>query len=509
MTIPAIPAAPEPGRTTLPAEAEFVIIGAGFSGITSAIQLSRRGHTDIVVIERQSDLGGTWHSNRYPGVQCDVPSHLYSFSFARNPDWSKLFADGEEIWQYQKKVVSDEGLDSVFHFNTEAQEIRWLEEERQWRVTTDNGVIHGTFLLLCTGHLADHRLPDVTGIDTFPGPAFHSNRWQDVDLQGKRVGVVGTGATAVQLVPSIVDEVGELVVFQRTPGWVLPRAEHEFTETEKAYFRRNPEALDELRREIFQQRENHYANMRGVEPWASGTKKMALDHLAEQVEDPELRAKLTPDFEPGCKRLLLSNRWYPALQKENVTVEFSALKHVDGSTVTAESGEQYELDVLLFATGFTVAEPPYSQIVVGEGGVLMADAWSEGMKAMDSVAIAGFPNMFTVNGPNGALGHNSIIYMLESEVSYIVDAVEWVKEQGGGVLQAKADKQDEYLDWITEVSQDSVVLTGGCSSWYLDPRSGKQAVVWPESAADFRATNYFRPERFDFTPARRPAGVPA
>lgn len=499
--------APTTGQAALPAEAEFVIVGAGFSGLTTAIQLKRRGHDDMVVIERQEDLGGTWNSNRYPGVQCDIPSHLYSFSFAQNPEWSKLFADGGEIWQYQKQVAEQEGITPYFRFNTNAEEIRWLEDEKKWQVTTNNGVVRGTYLMLCTGHLADTKLPNVTGIDTFPGPAFHSNRWQDVDLKGKRVGVVGTGATSIQLVPAIVDEVGELVVFQRTPGWVVPRPEHEFTDVEKAYFRRNPEALDQLRREIFQQRENRYANMRGVEPWASATKKVALAHLEAQVEDPELRAKLTPDFEPGCKRILLSNKWYPALQRDNVTVEFSGLASVDGSTVTAASGNSYDLDVLLFATGFTVAEPPYSKIVYGENGVLMADAWAEGMKAMDSVAIAGFPNLFTVNGPNGALGHNSIIYMLETEVDYILDAVEWTEAQGGGVLRAKADKEQEYLDWITEVSEDTVLLSGGCSSWYLDPRSGKQAVVWPESAADFRATNYFRPDRFDFEPTGEKASV--
>lgn len=497
---------PHTDPTTLPAEVEFVIVGAGFSGLTSAIQLKRRGHDSMVIIERQEDLGGTWNSNRYPGVQCDIPSHLYSFSFAQNPEWSKLFADGEEIWHYQKRVAEEEGLTPYLRFNTNAEDIRWLEDEQRWQVTTNNGVVRGTYLLLCTGHLADHRLPDVEGIDTFPGPAFHCNRWrEDVDLKGKRVGVIGTGATAIQLVPAIVDEVAELVVFQRTPGWIIPRPEHEFTETEKTYYRRNPQALDRLRREIFQQRENRYANMRGVEPWASATRQLALDHLEAQVADPQLRARLTPDFDPGCKRILLSNTWYPALQREHVTVESSALKAVDGSTVTAASGASYELDVLLFATGFTVSEPPYSKIVVGEGGVLMADAWAEGMKAMDSVAISGFPNLFTVNGPNGALGHNSIIYMLETEVDYIIDAVEWARAHGGGVLRPKKEKEDEYLDWITEVSEDTVLLSGGCSSWYLDPRSGKQAVVWPESAADFRATNYFRPDRFDFQPASAPA----
>lgn len=483
----------------LPAEVGTVIVGGGFSGLAAAIQLSRSGDEDYLVIERQDDLGGTWNSNTYPGVQCDIPSHLYSFSFALNPDWSKLFSDGAEIHRYQKDVADREGVTEHFRFSTTVQAARWNEDQDRWEVETDRGTVISRFLVMATGHLADTQLPDVTGIETFSGPAFHSARWRDdVDLAGKRVGVVGTGATAVQLVPALADQVGELVVFQRTPGWVLPRHEHDFTEVEKSTLRRNPDALRSLRDEIFQQRENLYMMVRGVEPFAGMAKQMGLEHLKNQVPDDALRAQLTPSFEPGCKRVLLSNRYYPALQKENVTLEASALASVNGSTVTAVSGHTYELDVLIFATGFAAGEPPYSELVYGLDGVKLADHWARGMQAMDSCAIAQYPNLFTINGPNAALGHNSIIYIVESQVQYMLDAMAYAKAHGeGAVLLPKREVEDAYVERMTEISQDTVLLNGGCQSWYLDPRSGRQTLVWPETAADFRATNVFTPEHFD------------
>lgn len=390
-------------------------------------------------------------------------------------------------------------MTDCFRFGTTVLAARWDDERGRWDVETDRGTVTSRFLVMATGHLADTNLPNVSGIDTFAGPAFHSARWRDdVDLAGKRVGVVGTGATAVQLVPALADQVGELVVFQRTPGWVLPRHEHVFTEVEKESLRRSPEMLRALRDEIFQQRENLYMMVRGVEPFAGMTRAMGLRHLEEQVPDEELRAKLTPDFEPGCKRILLSNRYYPALQKDNVTLEASALAAVDGSTVTAASGASYELDVLIFATGFAAGEPPYSELVYGLDGVKLADHWSTGMQAMDSCAIAGYPNLFTLNGPNAALGHNSIIYIIESQVQYMLKAMAFTRAQGdAAVLLPKREVEDAYVEKMTEISEDTVLLGGGCQSWYLDPRSGRQTLVWPETAADFRATNRFTPEHFD------------
>ncbi|WP_139007046.1 flavin-containing monooxygenase [Arthrobacter crystallopoietes] len=467
-----------------------LIVGSGFAGLGLAIRLKRRGDQNFAIIERAHDVGGTWRDNTYPGAACDVPSHLYSFSFRPNPDWSSVFSPGPEIQQYLRDAAREEGLLPHVHFGANMLDASWDDDAARWTVTTSAGTFTSTYLVTGTGHLADEAFPAVEGLEDFPGAKFHSARWDhSVPLEGKRIGVVGTGASAIQIVPELAKIASELVVFQRTPAYIIPRAERAYTEGEKRLFRRDPSAITELRSELFWGGENTYAQRRGVPQFLEAGKKMALDHLTAQVPDPELRAKLTPDYEPGCKRVLISNTFYPALQAKVTTLEASALRRVEGSTVVAASGAEYELDALVFATGFEATEPPYAALVHGRDGINLSDHWKSGMQAYDSVAVAGFPNLFSINGPNTSLGHNSIVYIIESQVDYILGALDYAAEHGLEVIEPTREAEEAYVDKIQADAQGTVWIDGGCKSWYVDQRSGKLTLIWPDFGFAFRDKN--------------------
>jgi cation diffusion facilitator CzcD-associated flavoprotein CzcO len=485
-------------ETTRHAEVNTLIIGTGFAGLGMAIRLKRRGDDDFLILERAHDVGGTWRDNNYPGAACDVPSHLYSFSFRPNPDWSRVFSPGPEIHEYLRACARDEGLLAHIHFGADMTDASWDDAAGRWVVTTPKGTFTAKYLVTGTGHLADERFPSVPGIETFTGGKFHSARWDhSVPLDGKRIGVVGTGASAIQIIPELAEAAAELVVFQRTPAYVIPRAERSYTEGEKRLFRRDPSAIEELRSELFWTGENTYAQRRGVPQYLEAGRKMALDHLAAQVPDPELRARLTPDYDPGCKRVLISNTYYPALQAPVTTVEASALEEINGSTVLAASGNGYELDALVFATGFEATEPPFAAHVHGRDGLNLSEHWQAGMQAFDSIAVTGFPNLFILNGPNTSLGHNSIVYIIESQVDYILGAFDFASAHGIEVLEPTKEAEDAYVDRIQADAQGTVWIDGGCKSWYVDPRSGKLTLIWPDFGFAFRDKNgTFSPEGY-------------
>lgn len=482
---------------------KILIIGAGFAGVGMGIRLRRSGREDFIILERADDVGGTWRDNHYPGIACDVPSHLYSYSYLPKADWSRVFSPGGEIWDYIRQCATDEALIPHIHFNTEMLESRWDAAAGQWVVTTSHGTYTADILITGTGHLADSRMPKVDGIETFTGHLFHSAAWDhSVDLQGKRIGVVGTGASAIQIVPEMQKLASELVVFQRSAPYMIPRWDRAFTEGEKRMFARDPSTVEALRSEIFWGGEYNFAQRRNIPRFLQEAKKMALTHLETQVSDPALRAKLTPDYDVGCKRLLISNTYYPAVAAPNATVETSALQRIDGSTCYGASGTAYDLDVLVFATGFEAVRPPFAARVYGTEGISLDAHWDKGMQAYDSIAVNGFPNLFIINGPNTGLGHNSVVYIIEAQVDYILGALDHFEANKVGFFEASRTAEDAYMDRLHDRSQGTVWLAGGCKSWYVDDRSGRLTLIWPDYAHSFRDENgTFHPEGYVLQPA--------
>lgn len=481
-----------------PVDVDVVIIGAGFAGLGMGIRLLRERSETFVVLERADDVGGTWRDNTYPGVACDVPSHLYSLSYRPKPDWSRVFSPGREIWAYLRSAAEEEGLIPHIRFGTNMERSTWDESTSRWIVETSNGTYRGRFLVLAAGHLADEHLPGITGLSEFEGSVFHSARWDHTaTLEGKRVGVVGSGASAIQIVPAIVDSVAELVVFQRSAPWVMPRGDRAYTQAEMRMFERDPDSRTALRDDLFWTLEANYATRRQIEPFFSNAKAMATAQLENQVQDRELRTVLTPDYELGCKRVLLSNDYYPAVSRDHVTVEPSALDHVGSTNAVSALGTSYDLDVLIFATGFDATEPRYGPQIVGRDGLSLSDAWARGMRALDSTAVSGFPNLFIINGPNTGLGHNSIVYVVEAQVDYILGALRFAADNEIASVEATPDAEQAYVDRLRLRSAGTVWLDGGCKSWYVDPRSGELTIIWPDFAHSFRDDNAeFAPDRY-------------
>lgn len=469
---------------------DILIVGAGFGGLGMGIQLKRRGHDAFTILERADDVGGTWRDNHYPGVACDVPSHLYSFSFRPNANWSHVFSPGGEIQQYLRDCARDEGLLPYIRFGTTMLDARWNEADRQWSVQTSRGMFTCRVLIACPGHLADEHLPEIEGLSSFAGDIFHSARWKhDVALKGKRIGVVGSGASAIQVVPEMAQLASELVVFQRSAPYIIPRANRRYTEAEKRMFARDPSLMDRLRSELFWTGEYNFAQRRNVPRFVREAKEMALAHLHSQVADPALRAALTPDYEIGCKRVLISNDYFPALTRSHVRLEASALQRVEGNTAISARGERFELDVLVCATGFEATRPPFAKVIHGRDGQSLDAHWDKGMQAFDSIAVHGYPNLFIINGPNTGLGHNSVVYIIEAQVDYILGALAYAEQQQVEVLEADATAEACYMDALDTRAEGTVWLAGGCKSWYVDARSRRLTLVWPDYAYAFREAN--------------------
>ena len=475
----------EPSAPATP-HVRVAVIGSGFGGLGAGVRLRRAGITDFVILERAGSVGGTWRDNSYPGCACDVPSHLYSFSFAPNPQWPRSFSGQPDIRAYLEKVTDTFGLRPHLRFDAEVTEARWESEETRWRVTTTAGEWTADAVVAAAGPLADPQIPDLPGLDAFPGKVFHSSRWDhDYDLAGKRVAMVGTGASAAQIIPNIQPKVGRLTVFQRTPAWVLPRRDREITGAEKWLHDRLPAtgllrrgalfALRELQVDAFVRRPGA---LRLVQ-------KYAERHLAAGVADPALRARLTPDYRIGCKRILLSNTYYPALAAANTEVVSAGLAEVRGSTLVAADGSEHEVDAIVFGTGFHVTDMPIGARVFGVGGRSLAEEWKGGMEALRGSTVHGFPNLFFVIGPNTGLGNSSMILMIESQLNYLVDALTTLRSVGATAMQPTARAQRQWNLELQHRMSRTVWSTGGCTSWYLD-EGGKNTVLWPGSTTGFR-----------------------
>lgn len=471
------------------------IIGAGFAGIGAAMQLARAGEHSLAVLERAGDVGGTWRDNVYPGVACDVPSHLYSFSFAPRADWPRRYARGGEILQYLQSCAAEAGVRERLQLGTSLYQASWQEDAGLWELQTSRGAMTASVLVLATGRFTEPHIPDIDGLADFSGPVFHTARWQpDAALSGGRVGVVGTGASAVQVVPHLVDSGADVTVFQRSAPWVLPKDDRRYSAAERADFLRDDALRQAHRAEIFEEMDRGFSARLAGSGDNAALRRRALEHLHTQVTDPQLRSQLTPDYAAGCKRVLLSDQWYPALTSDHVTVENSPLKAVDATTATAGSGRQHQLDALIFATGFEAHRPAIASSVHGVGGTLLQH-WREGMTSYASTAMSGFPNCFVLGGPNAALGHNSALAILEVQISHLVDALKHIPE--GAVCEVKQEAERSYTTELDARAANTVWTAGGCTSWYRDESTGRVTLLWPGTAREFaRRHSHFDPAQF-------------
>jgi cation diffusion facilitator CzcD-associated flavoprotein CzcO len=500
---------------------DVLIVGAGFAGIGMGIQLARRGRESFVIIEQAGDVGGTWRDNRYPGVSCDIPSHLYSFSFRPNPAWSRVFAEGREIHAYLRACVQEEGLDDHLRLNCALTQAQWNDDDARWLVRTTRGDFSAASLVIATGRLSEPRLPLIKNLDGFAGRWWHSAQWNaKVSLVGKRVGLVGTGASAIQILPRLATEASEVVTFQRSAPYILPRGDRQYSREETERFAADPRTITTLRDELFAEAERNIRARQRRHPDIDLLQQRALDHLTASVLDAGLRRLLTPGYEIGCKRILFSDDYYAALQLGHVRLEPTPLTRIaDGSGNTgghgsrvavAASGNSYELDVLVLATGFNSTRPSIAGHIRGRRSRLLADEWGNGMAAHASTTVHGFPNMYVLDGPNAALGHNSAIYMIETQVGYVLAALDHLTASRADALDVTAEAVDSYMRDIDEMARDTVWVQGGCTSWYRDERTGRVTLLWPDSARSFRerlAT--FVPASYEHLRRRRRQGMPA
>lgn len=479
---------------------DVAIVGGGISGIGAAIQVERQGLGTPLVLERAGELGGTWRDNTYPGCACDIPSHLYSYSFAPNPGWSRFFAERSEIQRYVLDVVERFGVRRRASVDTEVHEARWDEGEQAWRIDTSTGPVVSPVLVLAAGPLHEPVLPDVPGIDRFVGDAFHSARWRhDLDLTGKRVAVVGTGASAGQFVPMIQPQVESLVLLQRTPAWVMPKPDWRITAPERWLLKRVPGLQRLVRAGLWAGIDLMITSMRRPGLVRRMAHPIARWNIRRGVSDPATRALLTPDYVLGCKRALISNTYYEAVGKPNVTLVPHALAEVREHSVVDGAGVEHEVDVLIFATGFHVTDLPVADRVVGRDGRTLAEVWKGRPRAYRGTSIAGFPNAFMLFGPN--IGTANAFTMLDAQLRYLTDGLRTLRERGLASADVRPGAQDAWNERVHRRLEGTVWLAGGCTSYYLD-EGGGNAAAWPWTmAAMQRELRRFPVEDFDTVPA--------
>ncbi|QDQ97252.1 flavin-containing monooxygenase [Tomitella fengzijianii] len=484
----------EADRSAAPRHVRTLIIGSGFAGLGAAIKLDEAGQGDFLVLERGADVGGTWRDNTYPGAACDVPSQLYSYSFALNPDWSRSFSRQGEIQDYIRTIAERSGVLGRHRFGVEVLGADWDGDAAHWRVQTTDGDYTADAVIAAVGALCEPALPDIKGISGFQGELFHSSQWNhDADLTGKRVAIIGTGASAIQIVPSIAADVAHLDVYQRTAPWVMPRADRRYSPAERFAFRHVPGFQRLARAGVYAMRETQVVGLARVPALLKPLQLAARLHLRRGIKSRALRTKVTPDFTIGCKRMLISNDYYPALDRDDVDVVTDRIREVTAHSIITEDGSERAVDALIVATGFHVTDSPTFEVIRGRSGDSLAETWRRiGMQAYKGTTVAGFPNMFFMVGPNTGLGHSSMVYMIESQINYVVDAVSTMHRRGLATVEVRGDVQDGYNRDLQHQLGPSVWMTGGCASWYLDSH-GNNTTLWPGFTFDFRR----RTRRFD------------
>ncbi|WP_406265368.1 NAD(P)/FAD-dependent oxidoreductase [Nocardia sp. NBC_00881] len=474
--------------------AKTIIIGSGFAGLGLAIRLAQQGRDDYLVLERGSDVGGTWRDNTYPGAACDVPSHLYSYSFELNPDWTRSFSCQSEIQQYIENVSTRYGVRDKHIFDCDVTRARWNNDSAVWEIESSQGSFTADTVVSAVGALCEPALPDIKGINGFEGEIFHSARWNhDADLTGKRVAIIGTGASAIQIVPAIAPKVGRLDVYQRTAPWLLPRLDRSYTKAERLAFRYVPGLQRLSRAAIYAARETQVVGLAKFPALMQVFELLAKAKLRREIRDPELRAKVTPNFRIGCKRMLISNDYYPTLARPNVDVITDGIAEVRKNSIVTKDGTAREIDALIVATGFHVTDSPTYNTIAGRDGRTLSEVFDEiGQQGYKGSTIANFPNMFFLLGPNVGLGHTSMVYMIESQINYVADALATIDRMGLRTVEVRRDMQDAYNKDLQQKLSGSVWVTGGCSSWYLD-KHGNNTTLWPDFTFEFRR----RTKRFD------------
>ncbi|MFE3442767.1 flavin-containing monooxygenase [Nocardia sp. NPDC059180] len=459
---------------------DVAIIGAGFAGIGTAIRLRQKGITDFAIFERDTKVGGTWRDNTYPGAACDIPSRLYSYSFAPNPDWSHTYSGSPEILGYIESMVDEFGLRPRIRFGHTVTGTTFDEATGLWSITFAGRrrTVRARTVVIASGPLSNASFPAIPGIEDYEGHKIHSARWDhDYDFTGKRVAVVGTGASAVQIVPELVRQAETVKVFQRTPGWVLPRVNRPTNELTKQLYRRLPVTESLARQGWFWGHESVALGVVWNTPLTRVVESVAKLHLRTQVRDPWLRRQLTPDFRAGCKRLLMTSDFYPALQRANCTLVTWPIARISEHGIRTAEGIEHRVDCIVFATGFDVSKAGSPIPVTGRDGRVLADEWSKGAYAYKSVAVAGYPNLFLTFGPNSGPGHNSALVYMEAQIDYLTDAIGMILRQNLRTLEVRRDKQDRHNARLQQ-RLSATTWNSGCRSWYLT-EDGFNATMFP------------------------------
>ncbi|MDX6743634.1 NAD(P)/FAD-dependent oxidoreductase [Actinocorallia sp. A-T 12471] len=464
---------------------QIVIIGAGFAGLGMGIKLKEAGHHDFVILEKASDLGGTWWENTYPGCACDVPSPMYSFSFELNKNWSEFFAPQPEIQRYLAHCAEKYDVKKHIRFDSHVEAIEYDDAAKRWNVTLADGqVLRPRAVVSGVGALHVPSFPEIPGLETFEGKAFHSAEWDhSYDLAGKRVAVIGTGASAIQFVPQIAKKAAHTTVFQRTPAWIQAKPNIKLP----AAFRLPgvPRAVRDIVYWTLEARAIGFA----VDPRLSGPMKwMATSHLKRQVKDPELRRKLTPDYTIGCKRVLLSNDYYPAMARDDVDLVTDGIAEVRANSVVTKDGREIEVDAIIFGTGFKVVDAMEHWTITGRNGQKIQQAWENGVEAHHGTTVPGFPNFFILLGPNTGLGHNSVVFMIEVQVKHILSLLKLLSDTGATTVEPKPEALRAYNDKLHKRLRRAVWNEGGCDSWYLD-QDGVNRTIWPGFTFEFWANS--------------------
>jgi cation diffusion facilitator CzcD-associated flavoprotein CzcO len=500
---------PDPVRPyllPLPNHVRIAIVGAGFSGLGTAIALSSEGYdpSDLLILERRGGIGGTWHDNSYPGCRCDVPSNLYSFSFAPNPNWTETFSGQPEIEHYLQQTASRYRVVERIAFETALESARWDADRSVWAIETSRGSLTADILISGGGGLSEPSIPDLTGRDTFAGTAFHSAQWDHThDLTGRRVAIIGTGASTIQFLPHVQKAAGHVDLFQRTPPWVFPHRNRPTRRLERIAFRSLPWTQRFSRARNYWTGELLLGSMLiRNSPMLTRLERLAQRYLAKQVPDPELRAKLTPTYTPGCKRLLQSNDYYPALQRPNVSVETEKIIEVVPTGIVTADGVLHEVDTIIYGTGFRITDNPMAEKVVGADGDTLAAHWAAsgvGMSAYCGSTIPGFPNFFMLAGPNTGIGHTSLVVMIEAQVAHVAGALRAMGARRAAVVEVRPEVATDWSREIQRKAAPTVWNSGGCSSWYLD-EAGRNTTLWPDYTFRFiRRARRFDPDDYRIT----------